>query len=118
MNQGDVVNAISQIAPFATTATMSVGLVQVIKGMDLERRFARFYPLISLVIGYFVAHYIFNLDAVIALVTALSSGGTYETVNNTLLNNETTKIKAPENMVELPETPVPAPMGESTQPTE
>lgn len=77
--------ALLQIAPLAVVVSITIGIVQLIKHVDKESKLARFYPLISFIIGMFLSIVIFQLSVVIALVTSLSASGTYEITKRTVL---------------------------------
>lgn len=58
---------------YAGAITATIGLVQIIKYIDVEKKFERFYPLISLVIGYGLGvamHFDWTTNLTIGLVAS------------------------------------------------
>ena len=98
-----------QIAPLAIVVSITIGIVQLIKYIDVELRLARFYPALSFVIGMIISEFVFHLDLPTALVTSLSASGTYEVVKRSILGILPTRIDKLNEPVLL----TPPPMGET-----
>ncbi len=98
------------IAPVAIAVSITIGLTELIKKADQDLILARFYPIISFAIGMIISLFVFHLEIVVALVTALAASGTYDVVRRTVLNKPSSTIK---KIVTTPVLPEPAPMGET-----
>lgn len=70
---------------FGVGVAMTIALVEVLKRTDQEACFERFYPVISVAIGFSMA-YLLGTSVVEALVIGLTASGTYDLAAKTILN--------------------------------
>lgn len=74
---------INVIASVAVIVSITIAIVQVIKNIDDTNKFARFYPLLSLIIGGGLG-ILFKFDLLNSLVIGLSAAGVYDVGKYTL----------------------------------
>lgn len=74
---------INVLASVAVIVSITIALVQVIKNIDDKNKYARFYPLLSLIIGG-VLGMLFKFDLLNSLIIGLSAAGVYDVGKYTL----------------------------------
>jgi hypothetical protein len=108
----ETLSTLNQLAPVAIVVSVTIGVVQLFKNIDVEEQYKRFYPLFSFTVGMLLSYFVFSLDIVLALVTALAASGTYEVTKRSILGIEsTTKVKSEDQTPTEPALPSPPPMG-------
>ena len=70
----------------AALIAIVTGLAQLVKSVDVDEEYKRFYPLVVLAIGFPLSLWVGKLDILSSLIVPLSSMGLYSGAKRTIQN--------------------------------